>query len=67
MRKEIDPAELSLDQLKALVANHERLKATDHPLYGEAKALLDQKVGPRQTGRKRAARTTTPVPGPKKT
>jgi hypothetical protein len=44
--KPIDPTMLSLDQLKALVANHERLKATDTPLYREAKALLDERLGP---------------------
>jgi hypothetical protein len=44
--KSIDPATLSLDQLKTLVANHERLKATDAPLYREAKALLEKRLGP---------------------
>jgi hypothetical protein len=37
---------LSVDQLKALVANHERLGATDRPLYAEAKAELLRRAGP---------------------
>jgi len=41
--KTIDPARLSLDQLKALIANYERHKATDAPLYREAKALLEKR------------------------
>ena len=41
--KPIDPTKLSLDQLKALVANHERLKATGSSLYHEAKALLEKR------------------------
>jgi hypothetical protein len=44
--KEIDLAKLNLDQLKALVDNHERLNATDRPLYREAKAELERRVGP---------------------
>jgi hypothetical protein len=43
MSKQIDLTKLSLEELKSLVANYERLKATDAPLYREAKALLEKR------------------------
>jgi hypothetical protein len=41
-----DLKDLRLDELKALVANHERLGATDRPTYAPAKAELDSRLGP---------------------
>jgi hypothetical protein len=42
----IDLKSLSLDQLKALVENHERKGAVDQPLYAQARAELDRRIGP---------------------
>jgi hypothetical protein len=41
----IDVKKLDLDQLKALVANHERLGGTDRPLYLEAMNELEGRIG----------------------
>jgi hypothetical protein len=41
----IDVKKLRLDQLKALVANHERLGGTDRPLYSEALGEIEHRIG----------------------
>ena len=41
----IDVKKLRLDQLKSLVANHERLGGTDRPLYFDALDELEHRIG----------------------